>query len=184
MTHPVKTTPSTDLFGAGFQADPHGVYARLRAAGSVHRVALPDGSAAWLVAQGFTPRHAEGLRSRIQGAVSALADRLAARVREEGRADVVEEFARPLPLKVSDLLAVPEPERERFAGWVATMLAPGSWRSGTGSTTASGRPWPVCSSLSPSRLWSSGFLGSNSLSRQGSCPGPRPSGSTRCGSCR
>lgn len=36
-------------FGASFTDDPHAVYAELRAAGPVHRVALPDGSPVWLV---------------------------------------------------------------------------------------------------------------------------------------
>ncbi|MFD9516910.1 cytochrome P450 [Streptomyces sp. NPDC059979] len=36
-------------FGASFANDPHAVYAELRAAGPVHRVALPDGSPVWLV---------------------------------------------------------------------------------------------------------------------------------------
>ncbi|MEU3777748.1 cytochrome P450 [Streptomyces sp. NPDC032472] len=36
-------------FDESFAADPHALYARLRAAGSVHRIALPDGSPVWLV---------------------------------------------------------------------------------------------------------------------------------------
>ncbi|MGW7454521.1 cytochrome P450 family protein [Streptomyces sp. NPDC054787] len=36
-------------FGESFAQDPHAVYADLRAAGPVHRVALPDGSPVWLV---------------------------------------------------------------------------------------------------------------------------------------
>ncbi|MET9962490.1 cytochrome P450 [Streptomyces sp. NPDC006326] len=36
-------------FDESFARDPHTVYARLRAAGPVHRVALPDGSPVWLV---------------------------------------------------------------------------------------------------------------------------------------
>ncbi|MEU9719966.1 cytochrome P450 [Streptomyces sp. NPDC047976] len=166
-------------FGEGFRADPYAVYARLREQGSVHRVALPDGSAAWLVtheadvrrwladprlsvdkrhagdgfkgfalppaldanllnmdgddhlrlrrlvAQGFTPRHVEGMSASIRAAVDLFAGRLAARAEEDGTADVVAEFARPLPLKViGDLFAVPEADRERFSGWVLTMLDP------------------------------------------------------------
>ncbi|MCX5377824.1 cytochrome P450 [Streptomyces sp. NBC_00091] len=168
-------------FGAGFAGDPYGVYARLRAEGAVHRVALPDGAAVWLVtreadvregladsrlsvdkkhsgsgfkgfslppaldanllnmdaedhlrlrrlvAQGFTPRHVEGMRASVQAAVDGFADRLVARVEGEGVADVVAEFARPLPLKViGDLFAVPEGDRERFSRWVAGMLTPAS----------------------------------------------------------
>ncbi|MGW2669288.1 cytochrome P450 family protein [Streptomyces sp. NPDC001272] len=168
-------------FGAGFQEDPYGVYARLRAEGSVHRVALPDGAPVWLVtheadvragladarfsvdkrharggfqgfslppaldanllnvgpedhlrlrrlvAQGFTPRHVEGMRTAVRAAVDAFADRLVARVESDGVADVVAEFAGPLPLKViGDLLGVPQEAYGRFAGWIATMLVPGS----------------------------------------------------------
>ncbi|MBO0657256.1 cytochrome P450 [Streptomyces triculaminicus] len=36
-------------FDTAFFADPYPVYARLRDAGPVHRIALPDGSAVWLV---------------------------------------------------------------------------------------------------------------------------------------
>ncbi|MFF4368641.1 cytochrome P450 [Streptomyces sp. NPDC001594] len=166
-------------FGEAFATDPHAVYARLRAEGSVHRVALPDGAPVWLVtheadvragladgrfsvdkrhsrggfkgfslppaldanllnigaedhlrlrrlvAQGFTPRHVEGMRTAIQAAVDTFADRLVARLEDAGSADVVAEFARPLPLKViGDLLAVPEEEYGRFAGWIGSMLLP------------------------------------------------------------
>ncbi|MEU3913133.1 MULTISPECIES: cytochrome P450 [unclassified Streptomyces] len=168
-------------FGEGFAEDPYGVYARLRAQGSVHRVALPDGAPVWLVtheadvragladgrfsvdkrhsrggfqgfslppaldanllnigpedhlrlrrlvARGFTPRHVERMRTAVQAAVDALADRFTARLEADGVADVVDGLARPLPLKViGDLLAVPEGEYGRFAGWIGSMLAPGS----------------------------------------------------------
>ncbi|MFG3259399.1 cytochrome P450 [Streptomyces sp. NPDC048172] len=36
-------------FGAEFRADPYAVHARLRTEGPVHRAALPDGTAVWLV---------------------------------------------------------------------------------------------------------------------------------------
>ncbi|RPF41103.1 cytochrome P450 [Streptomyces sp. Ag109_G2-6] len=184
MTEAVASAETVVLpqpFGEGFAADPYAVYARLRAEGSVHRVALPDGAPVWLVtheadvragladgrfsvdkrhsrggfkgfslppaldanllnigpedhlrlrrlvAQGFTPRHVEGMRTAVQAAVDAFADRLVARLEAEGTADVVAEFARPLPLKViGDLLAVPEEEYGRFAGWIGSMLLPGS----------------------------------------------------------
>lgn len=184
MTEAVASAETAVLpqpFGEGFAADPYAVYARLRAEGSVHRVALPDGAPVWLVtheadvragladgrfsvdkrhsrggfkgfslppaldanllnigpedhlrlrrlvAQGFMPRHVEGMRTAVQAAVDAFADRLVARLEAEGTADVVAEFARPLPLKViGDLLAVPEEEYGRFAGWIGSMLLPGS----------------------------------------------------------
>ncbi|MET9322983.1 hypothetical protein ABZX75_22710 [Streptomyces sp. NPDC003038] len=48
---PLKTgaTALPRPFEGSFQADPYKVYAQLREAGSVHRVALPDGSPVWLV---------------------------------------------------------------------------------------------------------------------------------------
>lgn len=126
MSHGAEAEVLEQPFGEAFQADPYAVYARLRAEGSVHRVALPDGAPVWLVtheadvrqgladgrlsvnkrhsgtgfkgfslppaldanllnidaedhlrlrrlvAQGFTPRHAEGMRKGIQEAVEGF----------------------------------------------------------------------------------------------------------------
>ncbi|MEV4432897.1 cytochrome P450 [Streptomyces sp. NPDC049555] len=47
MTGPASPLPMP--FDEAFFADPYPVYARLRAAGPVHRVATPDGSPVWLV---------------------------------------------------------------------------------------------------------------------------------------
>ncbi|MFD9369843.1 cytochrome P450 [Streptomyces sp. NPDC060020] len=63
-----RTPTSQDVtlpqpFGEAFSHDPHAVYAGLRAEGSVHRVALPDGSPVWLVTHeadvraGLTDQH-------------------------------------------------------------------------------------------------------------------------------
>ncbi|MGW1641226.1 cytochrome P450 family protein [Streptomyces lavendulae] len=168
-------------FGEPFARDPHAVYAALRAAGPVHRVALPDGSAVWLVvreadvraglsdqrlsvdkkhsatgfsgfslppaldanllnvgpedhlrlrglvARGFTPRHVDRLRDTVRAAVEERAGHLARRLDGGGEADLVAEFARPLPLRViGALLDVPSEDRERFSGWISAMLTPGS----------------------------------------------------------
>lgn len=181
MTLNPAPTALPQPFGSDFPADPHAMYAQLREKGSVHRVALPDGSPVWLVtreadvrqgltdprlsvdkrhsgtgfkgfalppaldanllnidaddhlrlrrlvSQGFTPRHVESLRGSVQAAVDAGVDRLVERMEAEGRADVVAELARPLPLTViGELLAVPVSDREAFSGWVAAMLAPAS----------------------------------------------------------
>ncbi|MFI0976766.1 cytochrome P450 [Streptomyces sp. NPDC021093] len=171
--------PLPQPFGSDFQADPHAVYGRLREQGSVHLVALPDGSPVWLVTheadvrraladtrlsvdkrysgtgfkgfslppaldanllnldaddhlrlrrlvtQGFTPRHVKILRPRIEASVDVLLDQLEKRISTEGSADVVAEFAKPLPLSViGALLAVPPADQERFGRWVSGMLTP------------------------------------------------------------
>ncbi|MFD6967186.1 cytochrome P450 [Streptomyces sp. NPDC059949] len=48
MTHDTSTSLSQP-FGPDFQADPYAVFRQLREKGSVHQVALPDGSPVWLV---------------------------------------------------------------------------------------------------------------------------------------
>ncbi|MEU3190746.1 cytochrome P450 [Streptomyces sp. NPDC006992] len=165
-------------FDASFHARPNAAYSALREQGPVHRVALPDGTAVWLVlrdedvraglsdarlsvdkahsnggyrgfslppaldanllnldhgdhirlrrlvAQGFTPRRAEAMRAGIREVAERLAGRLAARLDAEGTADLVGEFAEPLPMTVvCDMFAVPETDRRPFASWVRTMLA-------------------------------------------------------------
>ena len=68
-----------------------------------------------LVARAFTPPRIEALRPRIQ----ELADELLAAIAPRGRADLLAEFASPLPLTViSELLAVAPDERAAFAHWV------------------------------------------------------------------
>ncbi|MGP3988846.1 cytochrome P450 family protein [Streptomyces sp. 3N207] len=77
-----------------------------------------------LVAQGFTPRRAEAMRAGIQAVADRLTDGLAERLESDGVADLVQEFAAPLPLTVvCDLFEVPEADRRPFASWVTTMLA-------------------------------------------------------------
>ena len=67
-----------------------------------------------LVARAFTPRRIERMRPRIQ----AIADELIDAIAPRGRADLVAEFALPLPLTViSELLGIPREERAVFVGW-------------------------------------------------------------------
>ncbi|EPY92835.1 hypothetical protein K530_51230 [Streptomyces noursei CCRC 11814] len=78
-----------------------------------------------LVSRGFTPRHVERLRDRVGTAAAHYADRLAERLAEHGTADLLAEFANPLPLVViGHLLDVPEADGRAFSRWVAAMHAP------------------------------------------------------------
>ena len=72
-----------------------------------------------LVSKAFTARRMEGLRPRIQEITDALLDRITPR----GSADLVGEFALPLPVTViGELLGVPETDRNRFRTWTDEML--------------------------------------------------------------
>ncbi|GAB1688771.1 cytochrome P450 family protein [Krasilnikovia sp. M28-CT-15] len=74
-----------------------------------------------LVSQAFTPRRMDDLRPRIQLSADALLDAAAAR----GQADLVRDYAGPLPVAViCDLLGVPAADREDFRSWTDTMMTP------------------------------------------------------------
>jgi cytochrome P450 len=65
-----------------------------------------------LVSRAFTPRRMEALRPRIQ----EIADELLAVFLPRGHADLVTEFAQPLPMTViAELLGIPAADREEFA---------------------------------------------------------------------
>jgi pimeloyl-[acyl-carrier protein] synthase len=72
-----------------------------------------------LVNTAFTPRMVEQLRSRIEAISADLLDRLAG-----GReADLVAEFAYPLPVVViAEMLGVPARDRLRFQEWSAVLV--------------------------------------------------------------
>ncbi|MEV6560550.1 cytochrome P450 [Nocardia sp. NPDC051756] len=169
MTSPIAP------FDAEYLVDPYVVHRKLRESAPVHRVALPDGTEAWLVtreadvrrgladsrlssdkrssstgyrgfalpqvfeahllntdapdhtrlrrlvAHAFTRRRIESLQDRIQAEADRLLDRIAGRE----QADLIAEFAAPLPLTViNDLLGVANDDRERFRVWTNTLLAP------------------------------------------------------------
>jgi len=71
-----------------------------------------------LVSKAFTARHTEQLRPRI----AQIAQELIAGFRDRGRADVIADFALPLPLTViAEFLGVPAgPDRENFVRWANT----------------------------------------------------------------
>lgn len=73
-----------------------------------------------LVQKAFTPRLVEGLRPRIQ----ALVDELLTRAQRAGRAELVRDFALPVPLTViAELLGVPEADQPRFHQWSDRILS-------------------------------------------------------------
>jgi cytochrome P450 len=72
-----------------------------------------------LVSRAFTPRRTAELRPRIQ----KIADQLLDAVTPLGRADLVTDFALPLPVTViSELLGVPADDRDGFQEWTQVML--------------------------------------------------------------
>ncbi|CDR15210.1 cytochrome P450 family protein [Streptomyces iranensis] len=67
-----------------------------------------------LVARAFTPARTEALRPRVRQVADELLDAMA----PLGRADLVEDYALPLPLAViCELLGVPETDRKAFHDW-------------------------------------------------------------------
>ena len=76
-----------------------------------------------LVAREFTARRVEALRPRVQQITDELLDAMAAA--PDGRADLVEALAFPLPITViCELLGVPSMEREAFRAWSNELVAP------------------------------------------------------------
>ncbi|MEU4157766.1 cytochrome P450 [Actinoplanes sp. NPDC026670] len=74
-----------------------------------------------LVSQAFTPRRVDGLRPAVARTAGELLDRIAA----SGEADLIRDYAGPLPVAViSDLLGVPAADRDDFRIWTDTMLLP------------------------------------------------------------
>jgi cytochrome P450 len=74
-----------------------------------------------LVAKAFTTRRVERLRPRVQEIADGLLDGIAAR----GEADLIEDFAVPLPIQViCELLGVPARDRARFREWTAVLTVP------------------------------------------------------------
>ncbi|WMX44285.1 cytochrome P450 [Streptomyces roseicoloratus] len=74
-----------------------------------------------LVAGEFTGRRVEALRPRIQELTDELLDAMA----PNGRADLVDSFAFPLPITViCELLGVPAADRDAFRAWSNELVAP------------------------------------------------------------
>ncbi|WP_371779080.1 cytochrome P450 family protein [Streptosporangium subroseum] len=74
-----------------------------------------------LVSKAFTPRRTESLRPRIQEITDGLIDAMAAK----GHADLLDDFAFPLPIIViCELLGVPAEDRDDFRDWSTTLVSP------------------------------------------------------------
>jgi cytochrome P450 len=77
-----------------------------------------------LVSMAFTQRRVQELAPRIQAIASSLMDDLALRLDAGEEADLIAEFAYPLPITViCELLGVPEEDRPRLRGSMAPLLA-------------------------------------------------------------
>ena len=73
-----------------------------------------------LVRDTFAPRYIAELEPRVQEVADGLLDRLATR----RTADLVADYALPLPLTIiAEILGVPERDRLRFNRWVSPLLA-------------------------------------------------------------
>jgi cytochrome P450 len=73
-----------------------------------------------LVSKAFTPRMIAQLRPRIQ----QITDELLDAVQEQGRMDIIADFAYPLPITViSEMLGIPAEDRSRFRAWTQAMLS-------------------------------------------------------------
>ncbi|QKW27926.1 cytochrome P450 [Streptomyces seoulensis] len=72
-----------------------------------------------LVSKAFTPRRVAEFAPRVQELADDLIDRFA----ERGSADLIHEFAFPLPIyAICDLLGVPREDQDDFRDWAGMML--------------------------------------------------------------
>ncbi|MGG2461128.1 cytochrome P450 family protein [Streptomyces sp. RGM 3693] len=78
-----------------------------------------------LVAKEFTSRRVEALRPRVQRITDELLDAMLAA--PDGRADLIEALAFPLPMTViCELLGVPSIDRDAFRDWSHELVSPSS----------------------------------------------------------
>ncbi len=81
-----------------------------------------------LVSKAFTPRRIAAFEPRVRELADQLIDAMLAKERDEGRgaADLIHEFAFPLPIyAICDLLGVPSEDQDDFRDWAAMMLRHG-----------------------------------------------------------
>ncbi|MFE2158921.1 cytochrome P450 [Streptomyces lydicus] len=88
-----------------------------------------------LVAKEFTARRVEALRPRVQQITDELLDAMLDA--PDGRADLVEALAFPLPMTViCELIGVPAMDREAFRGWSNELVAPTGEEAAYAATVA------------------------------------------------
>jgi cytochrome P450 len=76
-----------------------------------------------VVSQAFAPRRIEALRPRVEAIVDGLLDRIVPR----GEAELMADFAIPLPMMViSELLGIPEADHEKVLDWTQVIRTSGS----------------------------------------------------------
>ena len=76
-----------------------------------------------LVNQAFTPRRVEQLAPRIQHITDELLDGIAA----VGQADLIADFALPMPVRIiAELLGIPLEDQAQVADWSQAIVSPGS----------------------------------------------------------
>ncbi|MYT34231.1 MULTISPECIES: cytochrome P450 [unclassified Streptomyces] len=74
-----------------------------------------------LVVKAFTPGRVEALRGPVQRIADELLDAMAAK----GRAELVADYAGPLPITViCDLLGIPAEDRRNFLAWSDALITP------------------------------------------------------------
>lgn len=87
-----------------------------------------------LVSKAFTPRRVAAFAPRVQ----ELTDRLIDGFAERGEADLIHEFAFPLPIyAICDLLGVPREDQDDFRDWAGMMLRHAKAGQGGGRAAAS-----------------------------------------------
>ncbi|MET9402271.1 cytochrome P450 [Kitasatospora sp. NPDC002965] len=80
-----------------------------------------------LVSKAFTPRRVAAFEPRVQ----QLTDRLIDGFAERGSADLIHEFAFPLPIyAICDMLGVPAEDQDDFRDWAGMMIRHGGGRRG------------------------------------------------------
>ena len=74
-----------------------------------------------LVVKAFTPGRVEALRAPVRKTADELLDAMA----ERGRADLIADYAGPLPITViCDLLGIPHRDRRDFLAWSNALITP------------------------------------------------------------